>query len=45
LNDENYEIEKIVIEYSKYMHGDYGIPMNYVGDFDNFNTVINIIIK
>jgi hypothetical protein len=45
LNDEKYEIDKITVEYSKSMHGDYGIPANHVGDFDSFNTVINIIIK
>lgn len=45
LNEENYEIDKIIVEYSKFMHGDYGMPMNYFGEFDNFNTVINIIIK
>ena len=45
LNGESYEIDKIIVEYSKFMHGDYGMPMNYVGDFDNFNTVINILIK
>ena len=45
LNQEEYEIEKILIEYSKNMHGDYGFPMNYVGEIDDFNTVINVIIK
>jgi hypothetical protein len=45
LNNEEYEIEKILIDYSKLMHGDYGYPMNYIGEFDNFNIVINIIVK
>jgi hypothetical protein len=45
LNKVKYEIDRITIEYSKNMHGDYGMPMNYEGEFDNFNTVINIIIK
>jgi hypothetical protein len=45
LNGDKFEIDKIIIEYSKFMHGDYGVPTNYIGEFDNFNTVINVIIK
>jgi hypothetical protein len=45
LDETNYEIDKIIVEYSNFMHGDYGIPMNYIGESDNFNTVINILLK
>ena len=45
LDNQEYEILKIIIEYSKMMHGDYGMPTNYEGEFDNFNTVVNIVLK
>ena len=45
LNKVKYEIDRITVEYSKNMHGDFGMPMNYKGEFNNFNTVINILIK
>ncbi len=45
LDNKEYKIQKIIIEYSKFMHGDYGVPTNYEGEFDNFNTVINVVLK
>ena len=40
-----YEIEKINIEYSNNVHGDYGLPINYEGEFDDFNLLINVFLK
>jgi hypothetical protein len=45
LNGENYVIDKILIEYTTTMHGKYGIPDNFTGEFDNFNTVINVLVE
>lgn len=44
LDNKEYKILKIIIEYSEFMRGDYGIPTNYEGEFDNFNTVINVVL-
>ena len=45
LDEQDYTIENIQIEYSKYMHGGDGLPMGHIGEFDSFNTVINILLK
>lgn len=45
IDEKHYIVDCIDLEYSKNMHGDYGTPINYVGEFDNFNLKISIIVK
>lgn len=45
IEDINYEVDKVIIEYTTNMHGDYGTAFNLIGEDDDFNTVIIIELK
>lgn len=45
VKNEHYIVEKISIEYTGRMFGDFGIPFNFVGENDSFNCVIDISVK
>ncbi len=40
-----YTVDCIVLDYSKIMHGDFGTPVIYEGEFEHYNLRISIILK